>query len=314
MVDDNSDVTKPAAKKSSGRKSVAKISGPKAVRRLVVCLDGTWNTDDREDITNIVRIRDLVDPKFTDPETGTVEHQRVYYDAGVGTGGLTDTYVGGSTGAGLEDNVRQAYRFLSQYYEPGVEIFIFGFSRGAFTARSLAGFIGSSGLMQPQFCNRENENRAWSYYRIPPKEREPAERINLQRFMFPDLTIKLVGVFDTVGARGIPGELFKTINRVRYGFHDVSLASNIDYALHALAVDERRGPFGASVWQYPNHKNNKCIEQVWFAGVHSNIGGGYPDRGLSDLALEWMLQQIERNGLGLRLVRDWRKEVATKDP
>jgi hypothetical protein len=117
-------------------------------------------------------------------------------------------------------------------------------------------------------------------------------------------------VFDTVGSRGIPTELFNTANRRKYGFHDVTLGSNADHALHALAIDERRGPFGASVWQYPNHKNNISVEQVWFPGVHANVGGGYPKSGISDMALDWMLTRIEAKKLGLMLLPDWRSTLS----
>src|SRR6266540_5618021 len=281
------------------------------LKRLILCLDGTWNSDDGKEVTNIVRIRDLIDPKFFSPDRKEIWAQRVYYDSGVGTG-LTkrDKFIGGGTGAGLEENVRQAYRFLSDHYEPGVEIYIFGFSRGALTARSLAGFIGAGGLLTPERCTRENEDRAWTFYRTPPGGRVPFERRELNKLSFPDVRIKCLGVFDTVGSRGMPTELFRTMNRRKYGFHDVTLGSNVDHALHALAIDEKRGPFGASVWQYPNHKDNLSVEQVWFPGVHKNIGGGYPDRGISDLCLEWMLSRIEAKNLGLRLLPEWRLSLA----
>jgi hypothetical protein len=276
------------------------------LKRLIICLDGTWNSDDGKEITNIVRIRDLIDPKFLSPDGKEVWAQRVYYDAGVGTGlARGDKFVGGATGAGLEDNIRQAYRFLSGHYEPGVEIYIFGFSRGAFTARSLAGYIGAGGLLKPEHCTRENQDRAWAFYRTPPGDRYPFDQRELNKLAFPDVRIKCLGVFDTVGARGIPTEFFNTTNRRKYGFHDVTLGSNVDHALHALAIDELRGPFGASVWQYPNHKNNISVEQVWFSGVHANIGGGYPDTAISDLTLGWMLSRIEAKKLGLTLLPDW---------
>ena len=279
------------------------------LRRLILCLDGTWNTDDGQDITNIVRIRDVIEPKYV--EGGEVFAQRVYYGRGVGTG-LTerDKFIGGGTGAGLEENVREAYRFLSQYYEPGVEIYIFGFSRGAFTARSLAGYIGAGGLLRPEYCTRQNEQRTWTLYRTPPGDRFPFDIRELQKLAYPDVRIKCLGVFDTVGARGIPGELFQRGNRRRYGFHDVTLGANVDHAFHALAIDEMRGPFGASVWQYPNHKSNITAEQVWFPGVHANVGGGYPKTGISDLSLAWMLSRIETKKIGLRLLPGWNASLA----
>jgi type VI secretion system (T6SS) phospholipase Tle1-like effector len=280
-----------------------------ALKRLVLCLDGTWNADDGEQITNIVRIRDLINPKL---ETAHgVECQRVYYHNGVGTGLSTrDKIIGGATGAGLGHNVRSAYRFLSQQYEEGIEIYIFGFSRGAFTARSVAGYIGASGLLRPENCSEENETRAWNFYRTPPDDRQPQDHEALAKLSYPDVKIRLLGVFDTVGALGVPLELFGSWNRRRFQFHNVTLGTNIEYALHALAIDEKRGPFQASLWQYPNHKNFESVEQVWFPGVHSNIGGGYENAGLSDIALHWMLSRIETKKIGLQMVAGWRTKVA----
>jgi Uncharacterized alpha/beta hydrolase domain (DUF2235) len=271
--------------------------------RLILCLDGTWNTaDSAAPITNVVILRDLVDPLWK--SGSTTEKQRIYYDEGVGTEGGLNRLIGGATGVGLDDNVRQAYRFLSQFYEPGCEIYIFGFSRGAFTARSLAGYIGAAGLLTRENCSPELEQRTWAYYRTPPKERYPSEQQSLAGFTHPKVRIACLGVFDTVGALGIPGDVFETWNRRRYAFHDTKLSSIVDHALQALAVDEKRGPFGASLWAYPDHKNYLSVEQVWFPGVHSNIGGGYEDRRLSDLALRWMLDRITAKNLELKLYQD----------
>jgi hypothetical protein len=280
-----------------------------ALKRLVLCLDGTWNADDGEQITNIVRIRDLINPKLK--TAAGVEEQRVYYHNGVGTGLSTrDKVIGGAIGAGLGHNVRSAYRFLSQQYQEGIEIYIFGFSRGAFTARSVAGYIGASGLLKPEHCSQENETRAWNFYRTPPDDRLPQDHEALAKLSYPSVRIRLLGVFDTVGALGVPLEWFGNWNRKRFEFHNVTLGTNVDYALHALAIDERRGPFQASLWQYPNHKNFEDVEQVWFSGVHSNIGGGYETTGLSDMALQWMLSRIETKKIGLQMVTDWKSKIA----
>jgi hypothetical protein len=282
------------------------------LKRLVLCLDGTWNADDSQRITNIVRIRDLINPKL---ETANgVEYQRVYYHNGVGTGLTTrDRILGGATGAGLGHNVRSAYRFLSQTYKPEVEIYIFGFSRGAFTARSLAGYVGGSGLLKPEFCSAENEMRAWKFYHTPPDDRHPQEFEELAKLSFPTVKIRLLGVFDTVGALGVPLEWFRSWNRKRFEFHNVTLGTNIEYAFHALAIDEKRGPFQASLWQYPNHKNFEHVEQVWFPGVHANVGGGYENTGLSDMALHWMLSRIEARHVGLQMVSDWKQTVTPNE-
>src|SRR5215510_905023 len=276
--------------------------------RLILCLDGTWNTADGERVTNIVRVRDLIDPRVDTPDGP--EEQRVYYHNGVGTGLSTkDKWIGGAAGLGLGHTVRGAYKFVSQHYRDGTEIYLFGFSRGAFTARSLAGYISASGLLKPEFCSPENEARAWRYYSTAPDDRFPSEREQLRKLSFDNVRIRLVGVFDTVGALGVPLDWFGSWNRRRFQFHDVALGSNVDYAFHALAIDEKRGPFQATLWQYPNHKYFKHVEQVWFPGVHANVGGGYENTGLSDRSLFWMLSRIEKHAVGLKFVDGWTRKV-----
>lgn len=279
------------------------------VERLILCLDGTWNTADGDEITNIVRLRDLIAPEVRTP-AGAVAKQRIHYHTGIGTGlSLCDRLIGGVTGSGLGHTVRGAYRYLSQHYAEGTEIYLFGFSRGAFTARSLAGYIGASGLLKAEHCSPENEKRAWEYYRTPPDDRFPQEHEALKKLSHDAVRIRLLGVFDTVGALGVPLGLFRRWNQRRFQFHDVTLGSNVDYALHALAIDEKRGPFLPALWQSPGHRDFQCVEQVWFPGSHSNIGGSYADRGLSDRALFWMISRITRHKIGLAFRSGWEKTV-----
>jgi hypothetical protein len=105
--------------------------------------------------------------------------------------------------------------------------------------------------------------------------------------------------------------VFSRWNQKRFQFHDVTLGSNVDYGLHALAIDEKRGPFRPSLWQLPNHQHFKFVEQVWFPGVHSNIGGSYADRGLSDRTLFWMISRIEKHKIGLTFLSDWKDAVSS---
>jgi hypothetical protein len=276
-------------------------------KRLILCLDGTWNQADAKTVTNIVRIRDLIRPRLDGPG-----YQRVYYHTGVGTGLNWGTNVlDGATGRGLGANVRSIYKFLSQNYTNGLEIYVFGFSRGAFTARSVVAYIAASGLLKPEHCSPENETQAWAYYRCSPDRRYPNEYEALRKLSFdPDqVRVRVLGVFDTVGALGVPVELFRSWNRERFRFHDVTLGTNVDYAFHALAIDEKRGPFQASLWQYPNHHNYKRVEQVWFPGAHANVGGGYEHEGLSRRALYWMMSRIERNQIGLKFIDGWQNRV-----
>jgi hypothetical protein len=258
------------------------------MKNLVVCLDGTWNDEDSETpLTNIGRIARLVDPK---PEHGP--QQRIYYDSGVGTKGWLRRYIEGGLGIGLSANVQKAYRFLSQFYEPGDGIYVFGFSRGAFSARSLCGFIGASGLLKREACNRANMDSAWDYYRTPPKERYPADNARLRQLVHSGLKVRFLGVFDTVGALGIPRKRLNWIGRQRFNFHDTELSSVVEHSCHALAIDEKRIEFEPAVWVRPRHRNWLSVEQVWFPGVHADIGGGYEKADLSSLALSWMLSRL----------------------
>lgn len=302
-----------------------------ATRRLVLFLDGTWNEDQDETkpATNVVRLREALkigvdralreqgERPLTKRAEGSVVRGTggepdieyvVYYDRGVGTGALSDHLRGGASGEGLDLNVRQAYRFLSHHYRPGDEIFLFGFSRGSFTARSIAGFLFAAGLLTSQHCTAENENAAWTYYRAAPNDRFCGEWYRLQAFTHPydRLSIRCLGVFDTVGALGIPLERFRAFNRERYEFHNTELSTIVDYNFHAVAIDEGRRAFEAALWQTPKFKRYAShVEQVWFPGAHADVGGGYSrwDRGeggLQDLPFAWMLRRAaELTGLHL---------------
>ncbi|MCB2203583.1 DUF2235 domain-containing protein [bacterium] len=286
--------------------SVDSSSSP---RRLIICCDGTWNSPgkgvqrlgEREQCTNVVKTVRSIAPL---DEHG--QDQIVYYDSGVGTAGLFDKYVGGFTGHGIRENIEQAYRFLANNYRDGDEIWCFGFSRGAYTVRSLGGLINTVGLLPkgslkffPLFYN---------YYRTAKSRRKDLPEYDEITSIIgtnrkPPITF--MGVWDTVGALGAPTPLLGRITRSWVGFHDTR-AGNIQYAYHALAVDELRKPFAPSVW---TEKDDVCkvMKQVWFAGAHSNVGGGYLDCGLSDGALIWMMNNATRHGL--RLLDDWMEQA-----
>ena len=301
-----------------------------ASKRIILLLDGTWNDLDvgpRD--TNIVRLQtifaktlgaepapiaklaaqpeaapnqQIVSGYTTKGDGGDVEHI-VFYERGVGTGAL-DRLGGGILGRGLARNVRRAYKFLSYYYAPGDQIFIFGFSRGAFTARSLVGFVAAAGLLTREACTIDNEAKAWAYYRTAPNDRLPGEWAALTPHVHGRTAVQVacLGVFDTVGALGIPLGIFWRSNRQRSAFHDVNLSSIVKVNLHAVAIDEHRRPFEAAVWRKPRFKHFAShTEQVWFAGAHADIGGGYIDESkrkseslaaLDDISLDWMLKRL----------------------
>jgi uncharacterized protein (DUF2235 family) len=308
--------------------SLARSGGkPMVAKRIILLLDGTWNDADLgESDTNIVRMREIIArsldaksaliPHGTNALTASsdqkvvtgrtfqdVEHL-VFYERGVGTGPLLDRMKGGSFGDGLAGNIRRAYKFLSFYYEKGDQIFVFGFSRGAYTARSLVGYIAAAGLLRREKCTPDLEAKAWEYYRTAPNDRMPGTWAELTPSVNDrgELKIDCLGVFDTVGALGVPLPAFYRVNRGRYEFHNVELSSITNVNLHAIAIDEHREPFEAAIWRKPKFKSFATVtEQVWFAGAHADIGGGYineEDRlqkhpqALDDLPLDWMFKRL----------------------
>lgn len=263
--------------------------------RLVVCCDGTWNTARRAAPTNVVRLHAAV--AATGPD-GLA--QRAHYVQGVGTRPF-ERLVGGVFGFGLSANVQDGYAFLVEHFEPGDELFLVGFSRGAYTARSLAGLVRNAGVLRREHADRQDE--AYALYR-DRAEHPRGEASTAFRARFSHETrIRAVGVWDTVGALGIPLGGLDTVRRLnaRWRFHDTALSSRVDAAFHAVAVDERRGPFVPTLWQDDPAAaaEGRRVEQVWFAGVHSDVGGGYAERGLADVTLLWMADRLAECGLAL---------------
>ena len=267
------------------------------MKRIVIFCDGTWNTPDTSEKgkkcqTNVVKMADALTPASKD---GTI--QLLYYDTGIGSLGNTIMRsFDGATGTGISDKILQAYRFIIQNYEPGDELFFFGFSRGAFTVRSLSGLIRNSGILKIE--NLDLVPRAYSIYRSRRLDLQPrATEATLFRktFAVEETTIlKFIGVWDTVGALGNP-LLLNGILSKRNQFHDPEISSRVSNAFHALAIDEKRKNFEATLWHQKGDCKNQVMEQVWFPGVHSDVGGGYPETetGLSDIALGWMLEKAQ---------------------
>ena len=268
------------------------------MKRIVLCADGTWNIRDQIDKTtgkrrptNITKVARAVLPRAAD---GTP--QVVYYHDGVGTRGWMDRLTGGAFGRGVEGNIRELYRFLIYNCDEGDELYLFGFSRGAFTVRTLAGFMNKFGLVQ-----KNDDYWVPDIYACYEGSKGPGSdewkrafhHVNNSR---PCPQIKFIGVWDTVGALGAPGLLGQIFNRNKYKYHDVTLNPNIENAYHALAIDERRRPFAPNIWDKPAGWAG-TVQQAWFAGVHSNIGGGYNPDGLANEALHWMVEKAEKLGL-----------------
>jgi uncharacterized protein (DUF2235 family) len=267
------------------------------MKRIAVFCDGTWNRPDQEDggvpsPTNVVKLHQAVLSRSAD---GT--EQVTEYLKGVGTGPGLDRLLGGALGEGLAENVRRAYAAVVARYEPGDELFFFGFSRGAYTARSLAGMVRNAGVLRRDRAHMVPEADALYRRRDPGSHPAAVQAQRFRRENSHETRIRFVGVWDTVGSLGIPGAL-SFIARKRYAFHDHKLSSWVDNAFHAVAVDERRKPFAPTMWIAPPAANQR-VEQTWFAGVHSNVGGGYRDACLSDRALLWMADRAAECGLAV---------------
>jgi uncharacterized protein (DUF2235 family) len=268
------------------------------VKRLVVCCDGTWNTPDQLSgghwaPTNVTKLSLAVSTR----DAAGVE-QRMLYHRGVGTR-PGERLRGGAFGLGLSSDVRDAYRFLVANFEPGDEIFFFGFSRGAFTARSTAGFVRNSGILRPEHADRVDE--AYALYRSRTAHPRGIEARLFRRSYSYETRIRFIGVWDTVGALGIPLSGFRFFNFLNRGsqFHDTDLSTTVDAAFQALSIDEKRQPFQPAVWNRQPSTIKQDVEQVWFAGVHCDVGGGYADHALADVALLWMLDKATAHGLAV---------------
>jgi len=263
------------------------------MRRLVVLCDGTWKTADDVTITNVVKTMDAIQPVDEDGRS-----QLLLYVKGVGSGNVLDRFFGGAFGDGLGSNVRDGYRHLVQNYMEGDEVYLFGFSRGAYTARSLAGMIRCCGLVRKENAGRITE--AYNIYRQrDPRGADKEDAVEFRNKYARQVRIKFIGVWDTVGALGVPlGRTLRMLSRQKHGFHDAALSRSIDNAFHALAIDEGRYTFEPSLWSTTPSEGQR-VEQVWFAGAHSDVGGGYPETELSDCALQWMLQRASECGLAI---------------
>lgn len=251
------------------------------MKNIVICSDGTGN----EYGTNNTNVVELYSVAINDTR------QIAFYDPGVGTGSWEyDESTGDlksksdqATGNGLMNNVEDAYRFLMATYEPGDRLYLFGFSRGAFTVRSLAGMLNKVGLLHRSSHNLlEYASKTYN----TGKNDEIASGFKAT-FASP-CPVHFVGVWDTVES---------LVMSAGKKFHDHILHPDIKFGYQALSIDEVRKDFPPSLWNPANVSTGQTIEQVWFAGVHSDVGGWYDERGLSNIALNWMLRKATACGL-----------------
>jgi uncharacterized protein (DUF2235 family) len=301
-------------------------------KNLVFLADGTGNDSDITSATNVYRLYqrlrsdvpghqslkpEAVDAHLKSPEIGQITQ----YDSGVGSGRFD--FIGKATGRGISRNIKEGYEFPTRFYELGDRVYLFGFSRGAYTVRSLAGLIGISGIPRRQqngvdllydaAARTELVEKAYDIYKTAQGPEGADERKKHGDAFINDYgysahqdpayrAVYFIGVWDTVRSLGIPiraGDIELPGNRHR--FHDHDLSEHVRYAYHALSIDDRRVQFHPTIWNEPTkaekarlaEKNcDQNFAQVWFPGVHSDVGGGYDETDLSDVTLCWMIKNI----------------------
>lgn len=264
-------------------------------KRIVICADGTWNRPEqdlsKDYPTNVLKLARAIQPV-----AGDGVPQQVFYDWGIGS--YDDKLIGGVTGQGIHKNIMDDYRYIVQNYSPGDELYLFGFSRGAYTVRSLCGLINNCGILKRPEARLIQA--AFDHYKKPGPAFAPDGEKSLafrKAHCHPSREVRFVGVWDTVGALGIPISFLGLLER-KDEFYDTKIGPNVRIARHAMAIDELRSDFEPTIWM---PRENLDLKQVWFPGVHSDVGGSYkPDSDgslLSDIALAWMMREAGDAGL-----------------
>ena len=299
-------------------------------KNIVLCSDGTWNTVLKGRGTNVFKLFEALD--HTPPRDGQPV-QLAYYDDGVGTQrSRLLRLLGGAFGLGLAKNVRDLYTHLARVYVPGDHVYLFGFSRGAFTVRALSGLVNACGIIRNEGGSDGHDlprlvKKAYKIYRrrypgfgtrLTGRLKEKADGTRpcedfkrehaWRRCCVPPHGpgksahgywdgIRMIGVWDTVDAVGFPfKDQADVLNCIfRFKFPDQELSSNVEYGYQALAIDEERKTYRPILWD--ERKSTGRVQQVWFSGVHANVGGGYPKQGLSLVTLLWMMKKAKHHGL-----------------
>ena len=251
--------------------------------------DGTW--DEPANNSNVYRLYSA-----TEMKDGV---QFAAYRTGIGTDDdPLDKIFGGGFGAGLFRKIKEGYSIIATQYLPGDKIFIFGFSRGAYTARSLAGMIAVCGLPTVNQADPKCVDMAFEAYRNAAMRKSLLETLN-DNYKMGQPKIQMLGVWDTVGSLGIPA-IFGGVDVILYGFLDTNLHPSVLNAVQALAIDEQRLQFPPALWTN-TPATGQTMQQVWFSGVHCDVGGGYTaDRdgsALSNITLHFMAKHAQDNGL-----------------
>ncbi len=289
-------------------------------KQIVVCMDGTWN--DPVARTNVYRLFQMLpgDERLVEEDGPIRSHLTkrgdalaAFYLESIGNGGRTQGLLGGTQGIGLHDCMIDAYLLVSQVYERGDKIWLFGFSRGAWAARCLGGFIARSGLIPA--ANADGDDAADQAEKVWLNYKEGRGMKRGGRFWRhnDETPIRMIGVWDTVGELGVPefsGLHLIDRDELRYlKFTDRELTTRVEHGRQALAIDEERADFPPTLWN-----EREGVKQVWFPGAHGDVGGGYDNHGLADVALEWMVQEVNDLAAGLHLAPGQLSQAFAPDP
>ncbi|MBF0340604.1 MAG: DUF2235 domain-containing protein [Magnetococcales bacterium] len=290
------------------------------MKNIVICSDGTSNKGGDGKDTNVFKVYQNVDknkPEGVDKNN----HQVVFYDQGVGTqSNKIIKAISAGVGTGFEKNVMDGYRFLCEHYAPGDKVFLFGFSRGAATVRSLAFMVQMCGIVKytEHGCDARIDEALERYQAHRPMDAAWCEWVHdMER------PIHFLGIWDTVSALGFPEHMTGAMKCLFNGldwlfdkvwpfkYHRYQANKAVRHVYHALAIDDTRVTFRPMVWrEVDQHDGPETVEQVWFAGAHSDVGGGYERTGLSSQALYWMMKWAEHHGLRFE---DGAMETAAND-
>lgn len=266
----------------------------------MVLLDGTWQQ--LANRTNVARLSENI----AQGKDGDGVEQIVKYFSGVGTS-MFGRILGGAFGYGLSETIKDSFLWLSQTYQPGDEVFVFGYSRGAYSARSLVGLMHKIGgvVKQP---TEALVNEAYDLYRDAKSDATKFRAEHCQ-----PARVKMIGVWETVGSLGVPVSGLPLVlpgTRDYYRFHDTNLSCIVDEAYQALAIDEYRADFEPTLWDATTEKNT-AVEQCWFIGDHGNVGGGDAKVTLWKLPYVWMQEKAIAASLRMKTTltedEEWRQ-------
>lgn len=267
-------------------------------KNIVVFSDGTGQEGgkptEKHHNTNVYKLFNMIEDR--------TERQISFYDRGLGTGRRKLTSM--VSGKGMTKNIKECYEFIFENYNIGDQIYLFGFSRGAATIRSLSSFIHMFGILPKS--RPELIDEAYNIYKMKERKKKEREKKDKKAKLFLaknriiPCKVKFLGVWDTVAALGLP---FKTASLVldkiplfRHKFHNFTLSPSVENAYHALSIDDERLTFHPVLWSGKS-ATGQTMKQVWFCGVHTDVGGGYQKHGLSDITLLWMTEKAKDKGL-----------------